>query len=173
MLIVPEALRGDIAEYSNVKQLKQENFWLVTFREWLSKINPEFQNCLASPDEELFALREATRLTRQSNRPHPDEITSRDVLLFQSFVLDTANSNQDKNAIFQVNERRIERLNRIDRNHWVNALYGRKCRVDAAYDLKQNPPHPPFNNNCTLIIVDEAQDFMLCELQALIAVCQA
>ncbi|MBD2771022.1 DEAD/DEAH box helicase family protein [Iningainema tapete] len=174
MLIVPEALRGDIAEYSDVKQaLQQENFWLVTFREWLSRINPEFQNCLASPDEELYALREATRRTHRPNRPHPDEITSKDVLLYQSFVLDKANINQTKNAIFQVNIKRIQRLNHIDINRWLNALSGRKCRVNAADELKQNPPHPPLNNGCTLIIVDEAQDFMLCEMQALIAVCQA
>lgn len=174
MLIVPEALRKDIAEYSEVKQiLKQNNFWLVTFREWLSKINPKFQNCLASPQEELQALREAIGRTYQPRYPNLNEITARDVLLYQSFILDAANSNQIKNAIFQVNRQRIENLKHIPVQRWINALSGRKCRMDVAYELQQNPPHPPFSHGYTLIIVDEAQDFMLCELQAIITVCQA
>jgi mRNA-degrading endonuclease RelE of RelBE toxin-antitoxin system len=174
MLIVPEALQGDIAEYSEVKQaFQQENFWVVTFREWLGRVNPEFQNSLASLDEELQALREASKLTYPSKYLNPSEITPRDVLLYQSFVLDEANSGQQKNAIYQVNKQRIQRLSKLNKKRWISALSGRKSRIEAAYDLKQNPPLPPFHNNSTLVIVDEAQDFMLCELQALIAVCQA
>ncbi|KYC39715.1 hypothetical protein WA1_30770 [Scytonema hofmannii PCC 7110] len=174
MLIVPEALRGDIAEYSEVKQARtQENFWLVTFREWIGRIKPEFQNRLASSDEELYALQEATKFTYQPRRLNLDKMTYRDVLLYQSFVLDTAVFHQTRNAIYQVNREQIERLTQIDKQRWLSALSGRKSRVNAASELTENPPLPPFNNGCTLIVIDEAQDFMLCELQALIAVCQA
>ncbi|MEC4813003.1 MAG: hypothetical protein SAK29_06985 [Scytonema sp. PMC 1069.18] len=174
MLIVPEALRGDIAEYLEVKQaLQQENFWVVTFREWLGRINPKFQNSLASSDEELQALRAASKLTYPSKGLKPSEITLRDVLLYQSFVLDKTNFQQQKNGIYQVNRQRIQRLSQIDKKRWLNALSGKKSRLEVASNLKQNPPVPPFNHSSTLVIVDEAQDFMLCELQALIAVCQA
>ncbi|MUG94959.1 hypothetical protein F7734_22375 [Scytonema sp. UIC 10036] len=174
MLILPEALRGDIAEYSEVKQAStQENFWLVTFREWMGRIKPELQNNLASSDEELYALREATKFASQPRRLNFKKITYRDVLLYQSFVLDTAVDNQTRNAIYQVNREQIEKLNQINQQRWFSALSGRKCRANAAEELAKNPPLPPFNNGWTLLVIDEAQDFMLCELQALIAVCQA
>ncbi|MEO0840406.1 MAG: DEAD/DEAH box helicase family protein, partial [Cyanobacteria bacterium J06643_5] len=57
ILIVPDRLRQDIAEYSTVKQvLDRNNFWLVTFEELLRRLNSELTNRLASPEEELAAL---------------------------------------------------------------------------------------------------------------------
>jgi mRNA-degrading endonuclease RelE of RelBE toxin-antitoxin system len=174
ILIVPEALRKDIAEYSEVKQaVKQDNFWLVTFREWLGKINPYFQTSLASPEEELEALQEAARLTRRFKCPHKQEITANDVLLYQAFVLDEANSKQSRNAIFQVNKKRIQYLININKKYWEEKFSFNSYRLATANKLKSYPPAPPFKQGCTLVIVDESQDFMLSELQALIAVCES
>lgn len=172
VLIVPDALKKDIAKYSEIQQaLIKDNFWLVNFQEWLCKANSQFENCLASPDEELKALREA------ANRIHlrcsdTQEISYRDVLLYQSFVLDKDNQNEDRNAIYQVNKKRIKNLKRIQHQKWLNELNGKKSRIDAVRELKNNIPSLPFDNPDTLVIVDEAQDFMLCELQALIATCK-
>ena len=172
VLIVPDALKKDIVKYSEIQQaLIKDNFWLVNFQEWLSKINPQFEDCLASSEEELTALQQA------ANRTHlkfsnSEEISYRDVLLYQSFVLDEENKNEDRNAIYQVNKTRINNLQRIQHQKWLNELNGKKSRIDAVRELKNNIPLLPFENPYTLVIVDEAQDFMLCELQALIATCK-
>ncbi|MGB3642040.1 MAG: DEAD/DEAH box helicase family protein [Rivularia sp. (in: cyanobacteria)] len=172
VLIVPDALKKDIAKYSEIQQaLIKDNFWLVNFQEWLYKINLQFENCLASPEEELTALQQAANRTHLSFS-NSEEISYRDVLLYQSFVLDEDNRNEDRNAIYQVNKKRIKNLEKIQHQRWLNELKGKKSRIDAVRELKNNIPLLPFDNPYTLVIVDEAQDFMLCELQALIATCK-
>jgi mRNA-degrading endonuclease RelE of RelBE toxin-antitoxin system len=179
MLIVPEALRRDIAQYSEVKQAqKQKGFWLGTFREWLSFVDPQLGASLAKPEQEFLALQEATRMARLSGKrsPKPQDITTTDVLLYQVFVLDEANGKQ-RNAIYRVNveKGRIEALKQIEQRFWKEALskLGSICRLDAANHLKSNLPKSPNNADRTLLIIDEAQDFMLAELQAIIAVFEA
>ncbi|BAZ42639.1 hypothetical protein NIES4101_86080 [Calothrix sp. NIES-4101] len=168
MLIVPEALRRDIAEFSEVKQvIEQENFWLGTFPQWLGEINPDFDSRLASPQQELEALRQALKFTRQS------DITTNDVLLYQAFVLDEEKRLQDKNVMFQVNSHRVNNLLRINKKHFYKALSCRICRLDAAKILQSKLNQIPSNSDCTLLIIDEAQDYLLSELQAIISVCKA
>jgi mRNA-degrading endonuclease RelE of RelBE toxin-antitoxin system len=168
MLIVPEALRRDIAEFSEVKQaIDQENFWLGTFPQWLGKINPDFDNNLASPQEELEALRQALKYSRQ------DDITTNDVLLYQAFVLDENKHLHDKNVMFQVNSHRLDNLLKISKKHFYKALSCRICRLDAAKILQAKLNTIPSNSDCTLLIIDEAQDYLLSELQAIISVCKS
>lgn len=172
VLIVPDALKKDIAKYSEIQQaLIKDNFWLVNFQEWLCKANSQFENCLASPEEELTALQQAAKRIH-SRFSNSEEISYRDVLLYQSFVLDKDNQNEDRNAIYQVNKKRINNLKEIQHQKWLNELNGKKSRIDAVRELKNNIPSLPFDNPDTLVIIDEAQDFMLCELQALIATCK-
>ncbi|MCJ8281919.1 MAG: DEAD/DEAH box helicase family protein, partial [Rivularia sp. ALOHA_DT_140] len=165
ILIVPHGLRQDVAEYLEVKQvLQKNNFWLVTFRELLGRLNPEFKDKIALPEVELASfIKAANHINR--NLSH---ISYRDVLLYQSFILDKENNNQEKNAIFKVNQKRIEDLQRINPEKWLQELKPKKSRFEIATELKNNIPELPFDNPYTLIIVDEAQDLMLCELQALI-----
>ncbi|MEM7579419.1 MAG: hypothetical protein ACFB02_16240 [Mastigocoleus sp.] len=168
MLIVPSALRRDIAAYSDIElALKSNNFWLGTFPQWLGKINPEFKSKLASPQQEFAALQQAIKYTRNT------EVTHADVLLYQSFILDGSNSNQSKNAVFKANFHRIHQLLKINKNHWYKALACRLSRLEAANILQQKYLKPPLDSECSIVIVDEAQDLMLCELQALIAVCKS
>ncbi|MFK0730626.1 MAG: hypothetical protein ACFKPT_20490 [Gloeotrichia echinulata GP01] len=168
MLIVPEALRRDIAEYVEVKQvINNENFWLGTFAEWIGTIYPDFNHRLASPQQELEALQAATKFLRRT------DITTTDVLLYQAFVLDEDNRHQNKNIMFKVNAQRIGKLLNINKKHWYKALACRLCRLDAANHLKNKIPHPPSNAECSILIIDEAQDFFLSELQAIIAVCKS
>ncbi|MEM7555491.1 MAG: hypothetical protein AAF378_15605 [Cyanobacteria bacterium P01_A01_bin.84] len=168
MLVVPSALSRDIEGYADVKlALESNNFWLGTFPQWLGKIHPEIQSQLASPQQEFAALQQAIKYTRNT------EVTRTDVLLYQSFVLDEGNTNQSKNAVFQANLSRINQLLKINKNHWYKALACRLSRLDAANILQKKLLKPPVEAECSIVIVDEAQDLMLCELQALIAVCKS
>ena len=168
MLIVPDALKKDIAKYSEIQQARmQDSFSLLTFTEWLYQVNPEFENCLASPEEELKALQEAAKYTSQV-RINPSHISYRDVLLYQCFVLDTENQNQARNAVFKENQLQLQKLKKIEKKLWLRGLSGKKSRLDVALELKQNSSLANLKSGNTLVIIDEAQDFMLCELQALL-----
>jgi len=170
MLIVPDALKNDIAKYSEIQQSRmQDSFSLLTFREWLYQINPQFENCLASPEEELEALRKAVKHTSRVRNINQNDITYRDVLLYQCFVLDTENNNQTRNAVFKENQSQLKKLEKIDKSLWFKGLSGKKSRLDVALELKQNPSLANLKSGNTLVIIDEAQDFMLCELQALLS----
>ncbi|MEM9925160.1 MAG: DEAD/DEAH box helicase family protein [Cyanobacteria bacterium P01_D01_bin.50] len=173
MLIVPDALKKDISKYSEIQQAKlQDNFWLVTFREWLCQINPECKNELASPEEELKALQSAAKHTH-GKFTKPETISYRDVLLYQSFVVERENKKQIRNSVFQENQSQIEKLKKIDKRFWLKGLSGKKSRIDVANEFIENPSLATLLPGNTLVIVDEAQDLMLCELQALLATCKA
>lgn len=176
MLIVPPALREDLENYSEIKKIKEQNpegFWLGTFPDWVREVDPELGAHLATSEEELTALREVVRFQRFA--PSLENISSRDVLLYQAFVLDRENNNNNGNPIFQENRERIEILERIRPELWRRRLGDRLCNLDVATQLKSAPPEfpPRYQNRPTILIVDEAQDFLLAQLKALIAVREA
>jgi len=174
MLIVPPAVREDLENYSEIKKIREQNsegFWLGTFPDWVRKVDPELGDRLATSEEELEALREVVRVKHLAR--NLGEISSRDVLLYQAFVLDKENSNQLRNAIYQENRQRIEILENIRPRWWRERLGNRLCNLDVATQLKSAPPPPPCQNQPTILIVDESQDFLLAQLKALIAVRKA
>jgi mRNA-degrading endonuclease RelE of RelBE toxin-antitoxin system len=180
MLVVPESLRRDIGEYSEVKrliQLQKKGFCLCSFRECLGIIAPDLYQRLLTPQQELQILQGAASRARQAGflRGKLEKIEPADVLLYQAFVLDTTNHNQAKHALYKKNEQQILNLKLINHSFWERELYARKlahhlCRVDVANYLKLSPPIPPNYGEHTVFIIDEAQDFLLAELQALQAV---
>lgn len=178
MLIVPEALRRDIAEYSEVKRILQqgqEGFWLCTFRDCLRIIASNLYARLLDPEKEWQVLQGAAIRARIAGKL---KIGQSDVLLYQAFVLDRENQNGEKNALYKSYENRIQDLRRIGRKVWNRELSERNlfnhlCRSDAANELQLNPPVPLNNAERTIFILDEAQDFLLAELQALKAVREA
>ncbi|XWK87921.1 MAG: hypothetical protein U7127_27675 [Phormidium sp.] len=180
MLIVPEALCQDVAKFAEIKQtleLNPEGFWLGTFRDFLAKVDPKLHSRLATPEQESEVL------WRLDNPHIPDSqlISSRevisysdDVLLYQAFILNQENIQRNRSPIYKANQERIKELEeRIKPNKWKEKLGNSLCRLDAASQLKQQPPLAPFTDKPTILIVDEAQDFLLTELQALIAVREA
>lgn len=181
MLIVPEALRQDIAEFSEVKQtleLNPEGFWLGSFRDFLGKVDPKLHSRLAKPEKEAEVLwRLDNPHLPNSTLISPEEIISYldDVLLYQAFVLNQENSSRTRSPIYKANAERIQRLaRRINPQKWQEKLGNNLCRLDVARQLRLNPPLPPFTTgNPTILIVDEAQDFLLAELQALQAIREA
>ncbi|HBK99697.1 MAG TPA: hypothetical protein DD001_21440 [Microcoleaceae bacterium UBA10368] len=177
MLIVPPAVREDLENYSEIKKIKEQNsegFWLGTFPDWVRKVKPELGARLATSEEELTALRELVRF--EGLAPNLGNISSRDVLLYQAFVLDRENGNNNRNAIFQENRERIEILENIRPELWTRRLErlgNRLCNFGVATQLISAPPPPPYQNRPTILIVDESQDFLLAQLKALIAVREA
>ncbi|PSB51372.1 hypothetical protein C7B67_11120 [filamentous cyanobacterium Phorm 6] len=174
MLIVPPAVREDLENYSEIKKIKEQNpegFWLGTFPDWVRKVAPELGDRLATSEEELTALRELVRF--EGLAPRLGEISSRDVLLYQAFVLDRENGNNNRNAIFQENRERIEILENIRPELWRRKLGDRLCNFGVATQLISARPSPLYQNQPTILIVDEAQDFLLAQLKALIAVREA
>ena len=174
MLIVPPAVREDLENYSEIKKIKEQNsegFWLGTFPDWVREVDPELGARLATSEQELEALQELVRFEGLAR--NLGNISSRDVLLYQAFVLDLENGNNDKNAIYQENRERIEILERIRPELWRRKLGNRLCNFGVATQLISAPPSPPFQNRPTILIVDEAQDFLLAQLKAIIAVREA
>lgn len=174
MLIVPPAVREDLENYSEIKKIKEQNsegFWLGTFPDWVRKVKPELGARLATSEQELTALRELVRF--EGLAPNLGKISSRDVLLYQAFVLDRENGNNNRNAIYQENRERIETLDNIRTELWTRRLGDRLCNFGVATQLISAPPSPPFQNRPTILIVDEAQDFLLAQLKAIIAVREA
>lgn len=174
MLIVPPAVREDLENYSEIKKIKEQNsegFWLGTFPDWVRKVDPELGDRLATSEQELKALEELVGF--EPSARNLGNISSRDVLLYQAFVLDRENGNNNRNAIFQENRERIETLRTIRPELWRRKLGNRLCNFGVATQLISDPPSPPFQNRPTILIVDEAQDFLLAQLKAIIAVREA
>jgi mRNA-degrading endonuclease RelE of RelBE toxin-antitoxin system len=175
MLIVPPAVREDLENYSEIKKIKEQNsegFWLGTFPDWVREVNPALGARLATSEEELTALRELVNF--EPSARNLGNISSRDVLLYQAFVLDRENNNNNRNPIFhQENRERIEILENIRPELWTRRLGDRLCNFGVATQLISAPPSPPYQNRPTILIVDEAQDFLLAQLKALIAVRKA
>ncbi|MFP4134119.1 MAG: hypothetical protein ACLFTJ_08195 [Halothece sp.] len=173
-LIIPEALKPEILEYPEVKRVQsRDNFWIGTLRDWLADIHPTINSeNLATPQQEIEALREAAERTRTSGIPKGEEIEKTHVLLYQAFILDEDNKNRPKNAIYtSYQEARIlDKLKKIPLENWQNALSNCYCRLDAAQKLQSDSPSPPKAAR-NILIVDEAQDYLLAELQALMSVC--
>ncbi len=173
-LIIPDALKAELSEYSEVKKAKtRANFYIGTLRDWLAKIDPTIFNNLATPEEEFLALQEATRKNRHKSSLQPEEIHKNYAILYQAFVLDKKNANRPKDTIFSSYKETgiLDYLAKIKPESWREALSNRCCRLDAAHQLQSNPPSPPPNALRSILIVDEAQDYLLAELQALMSVC--
>ena len=142
----------------------------ITFRDWLSYIQPQFKNRLADPERELESFRKVAQRTHKLKRL--GEIGYRDILLYQAYVLDREAKNLRKSPLFNQNKDRINLLKSIEPKHWKrelgnNVLY----RLEAAEQLGKNPPKPTEGKG-TLIVIDEAQDYLLKELLAVIDMCQ-
>ncbi|MBW4573853.1 MAG: hypothetical protein KME08_01060 [Aphanothece sp. CMT-3BRIN-NPC111] len=172
MLIVPKALCRDIADYSEVKNIRQRNtegFFIGTFSEWIGEVAPDMRQRIASPEEELQALQ---NIAERIHLNIGETISYHDVLLYQAFILNDNNHNHDNNPIYKTNERRINILRRIRREWWERELNHRLCRLDAAKELISNAPIITKSAERTILIIDEAQDYLLDELLAVINLCK-
>ncbi|WP_416676049.1 hypothetical protein [Egbenema bharatensis] len=170
--LVPAPLIQDVERfkaYQTLDRNQPNQFFLGTFRDWLAKFF-QAQN-FASAEEELIAFRQAAKNIYQHEQRQ--DLSHRDVLLYQAFILDRAVGNQDRSAIYQDNARRIEWLRQQVKQADWNAALGEKLsrwKVAQLIQTNQLPRVEPQRSNVrgTIIVIDEAQDYLLSELKAMI-----
>jgi hypothetical protein len=169
-LLVPRGLAQDLAGYPDVRRElalphSWERFCLCTFHEWLQILVPVLADQTASADEELAALKQAARQIHM-REPEVEGFTNRDAVLYQAFVLE---SGHKKDAALWQEAERVDRLRRIRQSAWEQALRGKHSRHASAMLLSAHPPPPPVGFEGAVLVVDEAQDYLLAEIQALLA----
>ncbi|MEB3310896.1 MAG: hypothetical protein VKJ02_11740 [Snowella sp.] len=170
IFLLPEVLVKQVLEYRCVKQVMETNpkhFFMGTFHQWLQSRFSNLPVTVFSPDEELKHLQElAEKKYHWSTRSYAP-ITYRDVLLYQIYV---ANPNSQHDEIYKDNSQRIQELSNIKTNWWIESFdSNKKCRFDYSITvlnyLQENPPEPCFDAFGTIIIIDEAQDYLLNEIE--------
>ena len=173
-LIVPEALRSDLENFTEIKSILQEqdlnsqdqraNFFLGTFKEWLQKAEPNIYAQIATDEEELTALQQELRQVHLIG--HSDEIKYRDLVLFRAFVLKEHNlGDLNNNRTYIENTALIQQLRRVNINDWKQRLGDKKTWLDGLEEITETIPPP--EGIRTLLIFDEAQDYLMAEIEAI------
>ena len=173
-LIVPEALRSDLENFTEIKSILQEqdlnsqdqrpNFFLGTFKEWLQQAEPNIYAQIATDEEELTALQQELRRVHLIG--HFDEIPYRDLVLFRAFVLNGDNlGDLNNNRTYIENEDAIARVEGVNINNWKEILGDKKNWLDGLEEITKTIP-PPAGIR-TLLIFDEAQDYLIAEIEAI------
>lgn len=162
-LIVPEALRSDLENFTEIKSILQEqelnsqdqrpNFFLGTFKQWLQQGEPNTYAQIATDEEELTAF-------------HSDNIKYRDLVLFRAFVLKEHNlGDLNNNRTYIENTAVIQQLRRVNINDWKQRLGDKKTWLDGLEEITKTIPPP--EGIRTLLIFDEAQDYLMAEIEAI------
>ena len=162
-LIVPEALRSDLEKFTEIKSILQEqesnsqdqrpNFFLGTFKEWLQHAEPNIYAQIATDEEELTAF-------------HSDNIKYRDLVLFRAFVLNEHNlGDLNNNRTYIENTAVIQQLRRVNINDWKQRLGDKKNWLEGLQQITETIPPP--EGIRTLLIFDEAQDYLIAEIEAI------
>lgn len=170
-LILPEALYKEVKEFTKLKQIlqqKHDNFFVGTFREWFKQVNLELYAKVASLSEELKALEKKARQIHLIN--NNETLSFHDLILYQGYVNQPSKFNSDKSPIYLDHKKRISQLSRISPDQWQENL---KDKITWFVGLKElttqlAPLHTNDENNTTLFIFDEAQDYFLIELKFII-----
>ena len=175
ILILPPALCEEVKQFTCIKELdlKDDQFFFVgTFQEWHRSVNSELHNQVATNEEELDALtKEARRIHVISNNEY---LSDHDLTLYRSFVYERDSINV-KNPIYRNNELRVKKLIKIKQGRegynkhlnnklvWLDALRKTTQELDLT-DIMT----PEQITRQTLFIFDEAQDYLLRELDDVI-----
>jgi mRNA-degrading endonuclease RelE of RelBE toxin-antitoxin system len=171
-LILPEVLCSEVKEFTCVKQELDKDsgkFFVGTIHEWFARLSPDMYAKIATSDEELTALQIAAK------RVHVSQISAQDLLLYNSFVYSTEkyveSERNSKHPIYTDNLDRIKKLSTIKTDIWKNDLNDKIPWLDGlnriAIDL--SPPACDSTSDTSIMFFDEAQDYLVCELKAIIA----
>ncbi|WP_066381985.1 hypothetical protein [Anabaena sp. CA = ATCC 33047] len=169
VLILPANLCDDIRKFTEIKKIIAEepkNFFIGTFTEWLSQSAPDIYQKIATTSEELSALQAEAR-RRVHDIPRSQYIGYRELILYRSFVINRHKSNQSKHPIYYENESLINQLKTINENNRISQLAGKRNWIEGVYLITENAHNFP-NANRTIFIFDEAQDYLIDELWAII-----
>ncbi|MDH6066617.1 hypothetical protein NWP26_04930 [Chrysosporum ovalisporum APH033B] len=164
-LIVPEALLSDLKNFTEIKSTLQEpefnsqdqrpHFFLGTFKQWLQQGEPNIYAQIATDKEELSALQQELR-----------RVDNRDLLLFRAFVLNEDNlGNLNNNRTYIENRALIQQLRGVNINNWKKTLGDKKTWLEGLREITETIPPP--EGIKTLFIFDEAQDYLMAEIEAI------
>jgi mRNA-degrading endonuclease RelE of RelBE toxin-antitoxin system len=171
-LILPEILCSEIKEFTCVKQeLNKESgkFFAGTIYEWFAQLNPDIYSEIATSEEELMALKLA------AGRVNIPQISAKDLQLYNSFIYSPekyANYKRNLNhPIYVDNHDRIKELSKIKTDRWKDNLNGKIPWLDGLnkISLDLSPPDDNLNGETSIVFFDEAQDYLVCELKAIVA----
>ena len=183
IFLLPKRLVEDIKAYHCIKSINLEasqGFFCGTFQDWIIESFPEVSSLVLTLEEELNILRNlADRAKKSGGNIGIKEIELRDVILFQSFILNSK-SNYSKNSIYRDNENRIETLKLIKIELWEKEFskLGKRSRSQIADLLCEkwecnNINLPTQTQIGNILIIDEAQDYLLNELKAIKTLCRS
>lgn len=178
VFLLPEALIDQqVTKYHCIQQIRQEpagdNLFIGTFHQWLANAFPQLPFQAAPPAKELQILQQIAQQHCHWGTSGRDPITYRDVLLYQLYVI---NENYRQDDVFRDNEPRIEELRNLRLQWWKEAWPGPElCRRGYTLRLLQyfqeHPPEALTPGWGTSLIIDEAQDYLLEEIEAIKQLC--
>jgi mRNA-degrading endonuclease RelE of RelBE toxin-antitoxin system len=182
IFLVPQCLLEDVKSFYCIQSISSDlsqGFFCNTFQNWVVQFFPEFSSLVLPPEKELEILQDlANRAERSRQNLKFNRIELRDVILYQSFVLNP-NENYSKNAVYQENKDRIEDLKYIHAQWWQEkiARLGKESRSTIANTLSRKWEDSTINllaqeRVVTILIVDEAQDYLIGELNVLKNFCR-
>lgn len=167
-LILPETLCEKVKEVTNVKRILQQehdNFFVGSFAEWIDSLAPDVYSQMASQDEELKALESSAQRNHTISRN--EQLTVQDLMIYRSFVIDRNEPKHHYHPIYIDNQKRIDKLSKIREERWREILrnQGKISWLDGLEELTNESSLPKQNKSDTSIIIfDEAQDYLLREL---------
>jgi len=172
IFLLPEKLLEDVEKYECIRTCEDQghqsdpNFFINTLQQWLMEEHHGIP--LLSSDEERKILSYlAMRAERSRRNISFGEITERHVLLFHAYVLNPSTDlNTGRNLVFQENKETIEKLETIN-SHWWHEEVVRISRPDRSRipDLIFRVEPSRNESTGTIIIIDEAQDYLVRELR--------
>ncbi len=169
ILILPKNLCGDIQEYEQIKRIKKEydneSFFVGTLEQWIESLDPELFSQIATIEEQKIALQQEAKRIHITDLA---ELHENDVKLYTSFIyaIDESVKNYQQRILYKQNREKIEQLSGIRKTRFQENLNNKILRVDALEQLSQKlTPETITPRNSTVLIIDEAQDYLLKELK--------
>ncbi len=163
-LILPEMLCEYVKEIANIKQIQQHSpaLFVGNLREWFKKVDPTLYAEVASLSEELDAFRNAIG--------HHQNFSLHDWYLYRSFINPGDQFAHDRDPIYQDNQARINQIRHLIPvpEAWKINLHNKKSWLDGLEELTAQLAPISQGANATIFIFDEAQDYLLQELQLII-----
>jgi len=164
-LILPEMLCNYVKEIANIKQIQQHSpaLFVGTLREWFEKIAPKQLHAkVASFSEELDAFRNAIRANQ--------DFSQHDLYLYRSFINPGDQFNHVRDPIYQDNQARINQIRHLIPvpEAWKRNLHNKKSWLDGLEELTAKLAPINQGENATIFIFDEAQDYLIHELQLIV-----
>lgn len=183
IFLLPQRLIEDVKGFRCMQSIPsdpQKGFFYGTFQDWIAFLSPELSSLSLSPEDELDILRGlAIRAEKAKQTLKLQEVGLRDLILFQAFVLNH-DPERHKSSVYRDNQDRIKALSHI-RPDWWNREFlklEKQPRRDIAQRLSEKWKEISTSTLTkgrvgSIIIIDEAQDYLTSEIEALKQLCKS